>query len=38
LYGFSFGHIQDMCTLPLGIEAEFNADAMTLQFLENAVV
>ena len=38
LYGFSFGHIQNMCTLPLGIEAEFNADAMTLQFLENAVV
>jgi muramoyltetrapeptide carboxypeptidase len=38
LYGFSFGHIKNMCTFPMGINAEFDADAMTVNFLENAVV
>ncbi len=38
LYGFSFGHIQNMCTFPLGINAAFDADEMTVSFLENAVL
>jgi muramoyltetrapeptide carboxypeptidase len=38
MYGFSFGHIQNMCTLPIGVEAEFDADAMTLKLLEKAVI
>lgn len=36
-YGLSFGHIRDNMTLPYGIEAEFDADNLTLTFLEAAV-
>lgn len=37
LYGFSFGHIQQMCTFPIGIKARFDADQMQLTLLEAAV-
>lgn len=36
-YGLPFGHIDDQCTLPLGIEAEFDADRGTLAILEAGV-
>jgi muramoyltetrapeptide carboxypeptidase len=38
VYGLSFGHIADMCTLPVGIEAELDAESMTLTLLEPATV
>jgi muramoyltetrapeptide carboxypeptidase len=38
VYGLSFGHIRDNCTLPYGIEAELDADAATLTLLEAAVL
>jgi muramoyltetrapeptide carboxypeptidase len=38
LYGFSFGHIQNMCTFPVGINASFDADAMTVTLEETAVM
>jgi muramoyltetrapeptide carboxypeptidase len=37
LYGFSFGHIQHMCTFPIGIKARLNADKMEVTLLEAAV-
>ncbi len=37
LYGFSFGHIQNMCILPIGIEATLNADKMEVYLRESAV-
>ena len=37
-HGAMIGHIADKFTVPLGIEAELNADAGTLQLLEPAVV
>lgn len=37
VYGLSFGHIRDHCTIPFGTLAELDADAMTLTFLETAV-
>lgn len=37
VYGLSFGHIRDQCTLPVGIEAELDATAATLTLLESAV-
>ena len=37
-YGFSFGHIKNMCTLPVGIEAEFDMGNKELVLLENAVI
>ncbi len=30
-YGFPFGHIADMCTLPMGIQAEMDTEAMRLR-------
>lgn len=36
-YGYSFGHITDQCTFPIGIEAEMNADNMTLRLMEDWV-
>ena len=36
--GAMIGHIKDKFTVPLGIEAELNADAGTLQLLEAAVL
>ncbi len=36
-YGAPFGHISDQCVMPYGIEAEMDADAMTLRLLETAV-
>lgn len=38
VYGLPFGHIQQMCTLPIGIEAELNADFKTLTLTESAVI
>ena len=37
-YGFSFGHIRNQFTLPLGIKAEMDAENRTLEFLESAVI
>jgi len=36
-YGFSFGHIENQCTLPIGIKARFDTDKFELQLLEGAV-
>lgn len=36
-YGLSFGHIDDQIVLPIGIEAELDADTQTLRLLESAV-
>ncbi len=38
VYGLSFGHIRDQFTLPVGIEAELDADAKTITFLEAGVI
>lgn len=37
VYGLSFGHVQDQVTLPLGVRARLDADALTLTLLETAV-
>jgi len=37
VYGLSFGHIRDQFTLPVGIEAELDADAATMTLLETGV-
>ena len=37
-YGFSFGHIEQICTIPVGIDATFVMDKQELILLENAVV
>lgn len=36
-YGFSFGHIKEMITLPNGIRARFNANRNSLKLLEKTV-
>ena len=36
-YGFSFGHIDTIVTIPTGIKARFNASKNTLKLLEKAV-
>ncbi len=36
-YGLPFGHIDDQCTLPVGIKVELDASKGTLTFLERAV-
>ena len=36
-YGFQFGHMTDIITLPIGVEAELDADSGTLKLLEPAV-
>ena len=35
VYGFSFGHIDNQCTFPIGAKAEFDADAGTVTLLED---
>jgi muramoyltetrapeptide carboxypeptidase len=35
--GFSFGHIAQQCTLPMGVRARLDADLQTLTLLEPAV-
>jgi muramoyltetrapeptide carboxypeptidase len=37
-YGYSFGHIDNQFTMPLGIKAKMNAEERTLEFLEGAVI
>ncbi len=37
-YGAMFGHITEKFTLPIGLEAEIDADAGTIQLLESAVI
>lgn len=37
-YGLSFGHNIHNFTIPIGIKAHFDADAMQLKLLENAVI
>ncbi len=36
-YGSMIGHIRDKFTIPLGVEAEIDADAGTIELLESAV-
>ncbi len=36
-YGLPFGHVDDQCTLPVGIKVELDATAGTLTFLEKGV-
>jgi len=36
-YGFPFGHIKTIMTIPTGINAKFNADRRVLKLLEKAV-
>ncbi len=36
-YGFPFGHIDNIITIPIGIQARFNATKNTLKLLEKAV-
>ncbi|MCK5573200.1 MAG: hypothetical protein KAJ12_10585 [Bacteroidetes bacterium] len=36
-YGAMIGHIEDKFTVPLGVEAEIDADAGTIRLLESAV-
>ncbi len=38
VYGLSFGHNINNCTLPVGLQVELNADCKTLKFLEKAVL
>lgn len=38
LYGFSFGHIQNMCTFPIGIQAQLNVEKMEVTLLESGVL
>lgn len=37
IYGLSFGHVRDQCTLPIGIKAELSTDDATIRLLERAV-
>jgi muramoyltetrapeptide carboxypeptidase len=37
IYGFSFGHIDNQFTFPIGIEAELNTENQTVTLLETAV-
>ncbi|MEL7251444.1 MAG: LD-carboxypeptidase [Bacteroidota bacterium] len=37
LYGCSFGHIDHMATLPMGVQAQLDTEAQTLTLLEPAV-
>ncbi len=37
VYGFSFGHIDDQCTLPLGIEASMDTAKKEIRLLSNPV-
>ncbi len=37
-YGFTFGHIDEMVTLPIGIDARFDAKSEQLMILESCVV
>lgn len=38
IYGLSFGHIRDQCTLPVGVKAELDAEKATIKLLESAVI
>lgn len=38
IHGFSFGHIDDQCTLPQGIMAKMNTSSKTITLLENPVI
>lgn len=37
-YGFPFGHIKIIMTIPIGVNAKFDADRRTLKLLEKAVI
>ncbi len=37
-YGFSFGHISDLCTIPVGLMATFDTEKKRIELLENAVI
>ena len=37
IYGVSFGHIQNMCTLPIGVQARLDTDKQTVTLLERGI-
>ena len=37
IYGLSFGHIRDVCTLPMGLDAELDTASATVTLLEAGV-
>lgn len=37
MYGYSFGHISNQCTLPIGISARMDTAAQTITLLESSV-
>lgn len=37
MYGFSFGHISNQCSLPVGVKASMDTTAQTITLLESAV-
>lgn len=37
-YGHTFGHVSDICTFPIGIQASINTQTMDVVLLENAVI
>jgi len=37
VYGLSFGHIQHMCTLPIGLPAELDTETLTITLRETGV-
>ncbi|MEZ4911957.1 MAG: LD-carboxypeptidase [Saprospiraceae bacterium] len=36
-YGFTFGHVTDICTFPIGLHAEFDTESMQVTLLEKSV-
>ena len=38
MYGFSFGHVSDICTIPIGVEAEMDTRNFHIKLLEDAVL
>lgn len=38
MYGFTFGHVPDMCTFPIGINAAIDTEKFEIKLLEDAVV
>ena len=37
IMNFSFGHVTNRCTLPIGIKAELNTKTLSLKLLEDCV-
>ena len=37
-YGHTFGHVSDICTFPMGVQARIDTSSFNVKLLENAVV